>query len=66
MISIQVNSNNLTCKSTNLATLLVELEYADSIVATALNGEFVAQNNRVNTPIQQGDKVEILAPMQGG
>lgn len=66
MISIQVNSNILTCKSTNLAALLVELAYGDSIVATALNGEFVAQNDRADTPIQQGDKIEILAPMQGG
>jgi sulfur carrier protein len=35
-------------------------------VATAVNGEFVAAAARVRTPLSEGDRVEVLAPMQGG
>jgi sulfur carrier protein len=49
-----------------LATVLVELGYADAVVATAVNGEFVAAAARPATPIADGDRIEVLAPMQGG
>lgn len=35
-------------------------------VATALNGRFVPAAKRAATPLNEGDRVEILAPMQGG
>jgi sulfur carrier protein len=49
-----------------LATVLSELGYGDAVVATAINGEFVAAAVRANTPIAEGDRIEVLAPMQGG
>jgi sulfur carrier protein len=49
-----------------LATTLVELGYSGRVVATALNGEFVAAQVRVSTPLAEGDRLEVLAPMQGG
>jgi sulfur carrier protein len=61
-----VNSEKLTCRASNLAQLLVELNYADAVVATALNGHFVAQQKRDKQILEHGDQVEILAPMQGG
>lgn len=66
MKHIQVNSETVTVKSEQLSDLLIELGYGDSVVATAVNGDFVAQGNRVNTHIKEGDRVEVLAPMQGG
>ncbi len=53
-------------ESRNLAELLNELGYAGAIVATAVNGQFVAQTNRQQLVIKTGDQVEVLAPMQGG
>ena len=52
--------------SVTLEALLLDLGYADRIVATALNGEFVPATARRGTSVQDGDRVEVLAPMQGG
>ena len=66
MIELQVNGDNQRCRSTTLASLLEELGYQGAVVATALNGNFVAQGQRQTTNLSQGDSLEILAPMQGG
>jgi sulfur carrier protein len=50
----------------DLAAALSELGYGDAIVSTALNGEFVAVAARRTTPLREGDRIEVLAPMQGG
>jgi len=49
-----------------LAAVLQELGYGDSVVSTALNGEFVATAARPRTRLSDGDRLEVLAPMQGG
>jgi sulfur carrier protein len=49
-----------------LAAALGELGYGDKVVATALNGEFVSVAARPDTSLAEGDRVEVLAPMQGG
>ena len=49
-----------------LDTLLKELGYGDSVVSTAVNGEFVAVAARSGTALAEGDRLEVLAPMQGG
>jgi sulfur carrier protein len=49
-----------------LAAVLEELGYGDSVVSTAVNGEFVAAAVRAHTELGDGDRVEVLAPMQGG
>lgn len=52
--------------ATALDALLAEIELADAVVATAVNGEFVAAEERPQTALQPGDQIEVLAPMQGG
>ena len=64
-MKILVNGENIEVAATSIAALLDELAY-DGKVATALNEEFVAANNRDNATLREGDRVEILAPMQGG
>ena len=49
-----------------LDRLLTELGYQDAVVSTAVNGEFVPTGARVGTRLAEGDRVEVLAPMQGG
>ena len=49
-----------------LAATLEELGYGGRIVTTAVNGEFVASDARGRTALADGDRVEVLAPMQGG
>jgi sulfur carrier protein len=49
-----------------LAELVAQMGFAENAVATALNGQFVARALRARTPLAAGDKVEIVAPRQGG
>jgi sulfur carrier protein len=49
-----------------LDLVLTELGYQDAVVSTAVNGEFVATGARAHTQLADGDRVEVLAPMQGG
>ncbi len=46
--------------------LLQDKGYNGKLVAVALNGEFLAKTNYATTEIKDGDKIEIVAPMQGG
>ncbi|MCO5092789.1 sulfur carrier protein ThiS [Bosea sp. (in: a-proteobacteria)] len=49
-----------------LAEALAELGFGGRIVATAMNGEFVPARRRAETCLSEGDRIEIVAPMQGG
>ncbi|WP_336813598.1 sulfur carrier protein ThiS [Bosea sp. MMO-172] len=49
-----------------LAEALAELGYGGRIVATAVNGDFVPARKRAETALNEGDRIEIVAPMQGG
>lgn len=65
-MNIFLNGEQKSTAATNLEALLVEIELHEAVVATALNGEFVAAEYRAGTAISEGDRIEILAPMQGG
>ena len=65
-MQIIVNGEPREFVAANLAQALIALDYADAIVATALNGEFVPARKRAATPVKDGDRVEIVAPRQGG
>lgn len=49
-----------------IAALLTQFGYDGTAVAVARNGEFVPRAERAHVPIQAGDDLEIVAPMQGG
>ncbi len=61
-----VNGEPTELAASNLADALKALDYAEAKVATALNGEFVPARSREATPVKDGDRIEILAPRQGG
>ncbi|HYB65261.1 MAG TPA: sulfur carrier protein ThiS [Steroidobacteraceae bacterium] len=63
---ILVNGAWRETRSAELAAVLEELGYGESVVTTAVNGEFVAAALRMRTPLAEGDRIEVLAPMQGG
>ncbi len=63
---IEINGIDHEVTSTDLATLLGELQKPQTGIATALNGTFVPAAARALTPVGDGDKLEILSPMQGG
>lgn len=50
----------------SLSEALEELGFRDSVVATAVNEDFVPAIARAGTRLNEGDRIEIVAPMQGG
>ncbi len=65
-MKIIVNGQSHEVAATLLGAALGELGYGEARVATALNGEFVPKPARARTRLSDGDRLEILAPMQGG
>ena len=64
--AIVVNGDQVTTKAGTLAELLSELGLAGQRVATARNGDFVAEKDRVATRLDAGDRIEIVSPRHGG
>ncbi len=52
--------------SQSLAEAIQHWGYADSPIAVAHNEEFVPRSRYTAIPLQDGDRLEIVAPMQGG
>lgn len=45
---------------------LQELGYCDGTIATAVNGLFIPRTQRLDIVLLDGDRIEVVAPMQGG
>lgn len=65
-MKIVLNGEAVDIHATNLSDALIELGYKDAAVATALNEDFVPATLRDQTELKDGDRLEVLAPMQGG
>jgi len=63
---IIVNGDSRDVVGASLASALDELGFGGAVVATALNGEFVPVPLRPTATLRDGDRLEVLAPMQGG
>ena len=61
-----VNGEPREVEATTLASALEALDYSEATIATALNGEFVPERARSATQVRDGDRIEVLAPRQGG
>ena len=65
-MNLIVNAQPREVTATTLANALSELGFTGPAIATALNGQFVPREARDATALQNGDRLEVLAPMQGG
>lgn len=63
---IVLNGKPREVRGGRLDGVLEELGYQGARVATAVNGRFVARPARPETALGEGDRVEVIAPMQGG
>ena len=63
---ISLNGESRQSEAKTLGALLAEYDYRSQQVATALNGSFVHRHLRDQTVLKEGDKVEIVAPIEGG
>ncbi|AEG32354.1 sulfur carrier protein ThiS [Thiomicrospira cyclica] len=60
-----INGEPTDTISTNLAGLVAKLNI-EGAFALALNENFVPKSQYADTPIAENDRIEIVAPMQGG
>jgi len=65
-MKITVNGTSRETDAATLYALLIELGYREARVATAVNDGFVAAPARPEQRLNEGDRVEIVAPRQGG
>lgn len=65
-MKITVNGTPVETDATTLAQLLVEQGKAGAKIATAVNEAFVPATARETHSLVDGDRVEIVAPRQGG
>ncbi|WP_340680323.1 sulfur carrier protein ThiS [Paraglaciecola sp.] len=65
-MNIVINGDLKPISHNSLNSVIAELGYQDAVIVTAVNGDFVAIGSRSEVTLQDGDKIEILAPMQGG
>ncbi|RUW81429.1 sulfur carrier protein ThiS [Mesorhizobium sp. M2A.F.Ca.ET.067.02.1.1] len=61
-----INNQNRDVAAETLDALMTELDYEGGWLATALNGEVVPAKERDRCRLTEGDRIEILSPMQGG
>ena len=67
MITVKLNGEAKTvAPNQNLEQAILAWDLANQQFAIAVNENFVPQSLYVNTLLQEGDRVELLVPMQGG
>ena len=65
-MNLFLNGERVEIRATTLEELLHERGLGEARVATAVNETFVAASERSARKLQDGDRVEFVAPMQGG
>lgn len=66
-MKIILNGQPLTLDDrVSITDLLIDQGYDGKIVAVAINNNFVPKSSYAQTELQDNDRVEIVAPMQGG
>ncbi|AWZ19983.1 thiamine biosynthesis protein ThiS [Roseovarius sp. TM1035] len=65
-MKITVNGTVQDTTAPSLDALLIELGYGAAKVATAVNESFVPAAMRPEHRLNDGDRIEIVAPRQGG
>lgn len=67
MIEVSVNSESRQIDSgKSLAELLGEWGFDGQRVAVAVNEDFVPRSTYASVSLQAGDRVDVVAPVQGG
>jgi sulfur carrier protein len=65
-VKVFVNGSAVEARGVSLGDLLAELGYGGPKVATAVNERFVPAAARGGTELSEGDRIEVVAPRQGG
>jgi len=63
---VTVNGEAREINASSVDALLRELEYEGTHFAIALNYDVLPKSRWAETPIRNGDEIEIITPRQGG
>jgi sulfur carrier protein len=63
---VRVNGEQREINASRIDALLSELEYEGTHFAIALNYDVLPKSRWAETPISNGDEIEIITPRQGG
>jgi sulfur carrier protein len=63
---VTVNGEQREILSASVEALLSELEYEGTHFAIAVNYDVLPKSKWAETPLQNGDEIEIITPRQGG
>ena len=63
---VTVNGEQREIAASSVDALLSELEYEGTHFAIALNYDVLPRSRWAETPIKNGDEIEIITPRQGG
>ncbi len=67
MISVSVNNQSRECKAEQpLSALLADWGFECEKVAVAVNEQFVPRSQYAEHTLNAGDRIDVLAPVQGG
>ncbi len=65
-MNLYLNGKRIDTQSQTLSELLEEQQFDCTAVASAVDGNFVPRSQYATTVLCAGQKIEVLAPMQGG
>ena len=65
-MNLYLNGKHIDTQSQTLSQLLEEQQFDCTAVASAVDGNFVPRSQYASTRLSDGQKIEVLAPMQGG
>ncbi|BBU59424.1 thiamine biosynthesis protein ThiS (plasmid) [Mameliella alba] len=65
-MQVNLNGARIEIAAASLAALIEDRGFDPASVATAVNGSFVPRPMRARIALAEGDKIEVLSPMQGG
>jgi len=66
-LQIQINGEQHTCNhGSTLLDVVAQHSQQDQSVAVAVNNDFVPRTQYAHTPINNGDAIDIVAPVGGG
>jgi len=66
MISVVFNGEPFECHTDSLQELLNQINTLNPPYVIAVNETFIPKTDYKNTRLYTGDRIECLAPMQGG
>ncbi len=66
MITISLNGKRVSVSETRLKDMMISQGYHSSHMAVAINGTFVPKSAHETLQVNDGDEIDIVAPMQGG